>query len=163
MQDAGEPIPLGWCLDAAGKPTTDPKAAKIYLPLGGTRDFDAHKGYGLAVFVEILTALLSAGWAETEPASDGDEGFSQEKIAHFFGAVRLDLFREPSEFKSGMDAMMESLHRAPPAPGQNRVYVPGEIEHEVEQQRHRRGIPLSGEEVRDFRDLSIQYGVPLDL
>lgn len=165
MHAAGESIPRGWCLDATGKPTTDPTAAKIYLPLGGTRELGAHKGYGLAMFVEILTALLSNGWSEVERPAAVDEqgGFAQEKIAHFFGAIQIGSFREPSEFKKGMDAMIESLHRAPAAPDQERVYVPGEIEHEVEQERRRNGIPLSDKEVREFSDLSTQYGVPLDL
>lgn len=158
MREAGEPIPLGWCLDAGGRPTTDPSAAKIYLPLGGTRELGAHKGYGLAMFVEVLTALFSGGWSEKPGA-----GFAQDQIANFFGAVRIDLFRDPSEFKIGIDAMMNSIHRAPTAPGHERIYVPGEIEHDVEQQRRRNGIPLRDSEVRDLRELSVEYGVPLCL
>ena len=123
------------------------------------------------MFVEVLTALLSAGWSDAipsaqpvvEPTTAQHTCFVQDKIAHFFGAIRIDLFRDPSEFKNGMEAMIESLHRAPAAPGQDRVYVPGEIEHGVEQERRRSGIPLSDKEVHEFRDLSVQYGVPLDL
>lgn len=50
----GEPIPEGWALDAAGKPTTDPAAAiaGTMVPLG-----DA-KGATLAMMVEILAAAL---------------------------------------------------------------------------------------------------------
>ena len=31
------------------------------LPLGGTRELGSHKGYGLAVAVDILTAVLAGG------------------------------------------------------------------------------------------------------
>ena len=158
MRESGESIPLGWCLDAGGRPTADPAAAKIYLPLGGTRELGAHKGFGLAMFVEILTALLSGGWSEKS-----GESFSQDQIAHVFGAARIDLFREPGEFKTGMDAMIGSIHRAPTVPGHERIYVPGEIEHDVEQERRRHGIPLRDSEVRELRELSDQYGVPLCL
>jgi (2R)-3-sulfolactate dehydrogenase (NADP+) len=50
-----EPIPIGWALDAAGKPTTDPAAALAgtMLPLG-----DA-KGTALALMVELLAAGLT--------------------------------------------------------------------------------------------------------
>jgi (2R)-3-sulfolactate dehydrogenase (NADP+) len=51
----GEPIPPGWALDAAGKPTTDPDAALAgtMLPLG-----DA-KGTALVLMVELLAAALT--------------------------------------------------------------------------------------------------------
>ncbi len=156
-KEDGRPIPLGWCLDAQGKPTTDPAAAKVYLPLGSTREMGAHKGFGLAILVEVLTALLSKGWSDT---SGG--GFAQDKIAHFFGAIRVDLFREPGEFKAAMDAMLRSLRQAKPAPGQSRIYMPGEIEHEFARQRRTAGIPLTDQELRELRELSSEYGVPLE-
>lgn len=157
-KEDGQPIPLGWCLDANGIPTTDPAAAKIYLPLGGTRELGAHKGFGLAMFVEVLTALLSGGWSDVS-----GKGFAQDKIAHFFGAIRIDLFREPGEFKVAMDAMLQSLRRAPPAPGQDRVYMPGEMEHEIALQRREIGIPLTDQELSELRELSSTHGVRLEL
>lgn len=157
-KEDGRPIPLGWCLDANGRPTTDPAAAKIYLPLGGTRETGAHKGYGLAILVEVMTALLSDGWSNSS-----GKGYTQDKIAHFFGAIRIDLFREPGEFKAAMDAMLRSLRQAPPAPGHDRVYTPGEIEHEFARQRRVSGIPLTDQELRELRELSSTYGVRLEL
>lgn len=51
----GESIPLGWALDAAGKPTTDPNEGLIglMLPLGGD------KGALLALIIELLAVGLS--------------------------------------------------------------------------------------------------------
>ena len=49
----GKPIPAGWALDADGKPTTDSAAAKTVLPIAGP------KGYGLAVMIEMFSALLA--------------------------------------------------------------------------------------------------------
>ncbi len=51
----GRPIPLGWALDAAGRPTTDAKAALTgsMLPMGGT------KGAMLALIVELLACALT--------------------------------------------------------------------------------------------------------
>ena len=156
-KDRGESIPIGWCLDAEGNPTSDPATAKIYLPLGGARETGGHKGFGLAMIVEAMTALLSAGWA------DENGSYSQDKIAHFLGAFRIDMFREPSEFKTAMDAMLDSLHRAAPAPEHDRVFVPGEMEHETEQQRLQTGIPLIKKEVDDLRELSERFDVQLKL
>ena len=156
-KDRGESIPIGWCLDAEGNPTSDPATAKIYLPLGGARETGGHKGFGLAMIVEAMTALLSAGWA------DENGSYSQDKIAHFLGAFRIDMFREPSEFKTAMDAMIDSLHRAAPAPEHDRVFVPGEMEHDTEQQRLQTGIPLIEKEVDDLRELSKRFDVQLKL
>ncbi len=51
----GEAIPDTWATDAAGRPTTDPKAALdgFLLPIGG------HKGYGLTLLVDLFAGLLS--------------------------------------------------------------------------------------------------------
>ncbi len=61
----GEPIPEGWALDAAGKPTTDAAAALAgtMLPLG-----DA-KGTALALMVELLAAGLTAAHFAGETSS----------------------------------------------------------------------------------------------
>jgi (2R)-3-sulfolactate dehydrogenase (NADP+) len=51
----GEPIPLGWAVDAGGQPTTDAKAALAgtLIPAGGA------KGAALALMVETLAVALT--------------------------------------------------------------------------------------------------------
>ena len=79
-------VPLGWGLDAEGFPTTDPANLKALLPLGGERATGGHKGYGLALMVETLCALLSGGWGPVEKEDDQTfEGYGQPHSAHFFG------------------------------------------------------------------------------
>ena len=53
----GKSIPLGWALDAAGNPTTDPKAgmAGSMLPIGATT---SAKGASLALVVELLVTIV---------------------------------------------------------------------------------------------------------
>ena len=50
-----ERIPPGWALDATGSPTDDPSAAMkgTLLPIGGP------KGYGMALFIDLLSGMLS--------------------------------------------------------------------------------------------------------
>ena len=158
MCEKGQAIPLGWCLDSTGQPTSDPAMAKVYLPLGSTRELGSHKGFGLAMLVQVMTAVLSGGWAENAAGC-----FTQEKIAHFFGAMRIDLFGQSEQFKKGMDETIAALHRAPAAPGYDKVYVPGEIEHDTKSQRSVDGIPLTEKELGELRDLSSRYSVPLRL
>ena len=182
MKEAGKPIPMGWALDKDHQPTTDPDAVYYLLPLGGPRELGGHKGYGLALMVGIFCAVLSGGWfdpaATIEGASSheahghfhksGDvseeaTGYAQKADAHFFGAIRLDLFRSALDFKKGLDAMIRTIHSFPAEPGKERVLYPGEIEYETSQRRQREGIPISEPIVGDLRALSQKYELPLAL
>jgi len=51
----GEPIPSGWAVDADGRQTTDPQAAKS----GAIAPFGDAKGYGLGLAIELLVAVLA--------------------------------------------------------------------------------------------------------
>ncbi len=60
----GEPIPEGWAVDSEGRATTNPDdmvGGGALLPLGSDRDRGGHKGYGLAIMVDILCGVLSGG------------------------------------------------------------------------------------------------------
>ncbi len=152
----GVAIPEGWAIDAEGRPTTDPgiaREARRLLPLGGTREQGSHKGYGLSVMVDILSAVLSGASISANLARNGPAG-------HFFAAMRIDAFRPVEEFKAEMDAMLSGLRCVSPVEGEERVYYAGLIEHEAFQERTVNGIPLASEVVGYLRDLSRELGVP---
>ena len=52
---AGEKIPLGWALDAEGKPTTDPEAALA----GSLASAGGYKGWGFGLMAELLAAAMT--------------------------------------------------------------------------------------------------------
>ncbi len=61
IRKSGGSIPEGWALDTDGNPTTDPQAAidGMVLPMAG------HKGYAIALVIDILAGLLSgAGYLD---------------------------------------------------------------------------------------------------
>ncbi len=79
----GEPIPLGWALDASGAPTTDAKAALegSMLPVGAAT---SSKGAMLALVVELLvTALIGAQFGFEASSFFVDEG-NQPRIGQVF-------------------------------------------------------------------------------
>ncbi|MBI4233010.1 MAG: Ldh family oxidoreductase [Chloroflexi bacterium] len=155
----GVPLPLGWAADAQGTPTTDAVAAREarrLLPLGGTREQGSHKGYGLALVVDILSGILSG-------VGGGPMVQSGSPVGHFFGALRVDAFRPVGEFKAMMDAYLREMKSTPPAPGQERVYYAGLMEYEMEQHRRRHGIPLHPQVVAYLRGLCGELGVPAAL
>src|SRR5947207_3974444 len=70
-QRLGKKIPLGWAIDKDGRDTDDPQAmidGGALLPLGSDREGGGHKGYALAMMVDILCGPLSgANWGPFAP------------------------------------------------------------------------------------------------
>lgn len=170
LEELGKALPLGWALDDQHQPTSDPAAFTKVVPLGGATEFGGHKGFGLAIAGWILTGLLSGAWRENpDPdrvlgdVKDPDNEFAQEGIGHVFAALRLDQFGDPDTIKRGLDDMMRKFNESPPAPGFDRVMIPGQPEAECMQNRMRDGIPLMDSTVSDLSSLSEQFGVLLDL
>ena len=154
----GKAIPGGWALDENATQTTDPRMAqkaRRLLPLGGTRESGSHKGYGLAILVEILCGVLTG----TLTALNAN----QDPRGHFFGAIGVEFFRPVEEFKKDMDRLIRELKSTPCIEGQERVYVAGEIEFETAAERAKNGIPLLPSVLKGLREVSEQLKVPYDL
>ena len=165
MKESNQAIPAGWGLDSNGRPTQDPSELRQLFPLGGSRELGGHKGFGLGLMVEIFCAMLSGGWTDTSYASKAVEfnRYKQHNDAHFFGAIRLDLFRPANDFKKAMDSFVEAIHEAPTAPGHDQIYYPGEIEHLTRKEREITGIPIGEAVWSDLKSLAKRYAVPLEL
>ncbi len=169
-------LPVGWAIDEKGESITEP--AKVFenlrnrasgltgglLPLGGAGEImGGHKGYGLALMVDILCGVLSgAGYADnftrTEP--DGTKKFGN--IGHFFGALRVDAFRPLDEFKATMDDIIHRLKATPKAEGQDRIYIHGEKEFEITAESMKNGVVLIPAVIDTLKEISEKFNVPLD-
>jgi len=138
-------IPLGWVQDSEGRPWDDPQAPSkggALTPLGATPEMASHKGYGLAALVDVLSGILSG--ALYGPKQEGlvKPRSEPSNVGHFFGAIRLDGFRPPGEFKKTMDEMIRGLRGSKKAAGCDRIYTHGEKEFDQEEERMKHGIPL---------------------
>jgi L-2-hydroxycarboxylate dehydrogenase (NAD+) len=153
----GISVPPTWALGPDLLPTTDARVALesgLMLPLGATKEGSGHKGSGLALWVDIMSGVLSlAGFPSI--AQDPNE------VGHFFGAWRVDAFAPLDEYKALMDQRLRDIRNTPPAPGFERVYYAGLPEWENEQERRVNGVPLHPTVVAKLRDLSAETGVPL--
>jgi LDH2 family malate/lactate/ureidoglycolate dehydrogenase len=137
-QQRGWQIPAEWALDRHGKPTTDPAAAidGLLAPIGG------FKGAGLAMIMGVLSSMLSGAAYGTE-LGDIVQGPVPGQDGHFLMAIRIDAFEEIGTFKSRVDRAIEQIHTCRLAPGFERTYAPGELEHLTRTQYQRDGIPLN--------------------
>lgn len=155
----------GWAIDANGVETLRPVEALTgaLLPLGGFgTDNGGHKGYGLGMLAELMCAVLSGGAFGTGvplPTSPPQAG----AISHFFGAFRIDGFRDFSDFVTDMDRELRAFKESRRAPGFDRIYVAGEIEHEKTLAHRRDGVPVHPKVWAGLEKLSSELGVPFGL
>lgn len=169
LQRKDEAAPLGWVQDKEGNASTDANILKkqgALLPLGSDREHGSHKGYALGSIVDIFSAVLSGGsygpWAPPFPAYvPMPENMPGKGLGHFFGAMRVDAFRPAEEFKQHMDNWINRFRNATPAPGHDRVLIPGDPEREHEAKRREKGIPIVAPVVADLKAVGERFGVAL--
>jgi L-2-hydroxycarboxylate dehydrogenase (NAD+) len=169
----GKPMPLGWATDERGVATTDAgrvlenfkkRAGGGLLPLGGEGELlSGHKGYGLALLVDVMCAVLSgAAYANLVYPKSADGKPLPANLGHFFGAWRVDGFRPVEEFKAAMDDLQRRLKATPKAEGAERIYIHGEKEYEKTALYLAEGIPLNPKVAADLRAIGEELGVELD-
>ncbi|MCZ6544515.1 MAG: Ldh family oxidoreductase [Chloroflexi bacterium] len=152
-QRLGEDILPGWVAEADGTPIMEEQATPedfLILPLGGTREIGSHKGYSLAVMIDILSGLLPGAGPALQRTNGG---------GHHFTVYDISAFTDVDEFKSGMDRYLRALQETPTAPGHDRVLYAGLEEHEEEIDRRERGIPYHPEVVEWFRETTSELGL----
>jgi len=129
----GQRLAHPWLLDAAGQATDDPavlfsEPKGTILPTGG---IDAgHKGYALALIVEMLTGGL-AGFGR----ADAKEGWGATVFVQVWDPAA---FGGAAPFVRQADWIVEACRANPPRPGVDAVRTPGE-----------RGLALKREQLRD--------------
>ncbi|MCH8311149.1 MAG: Ldh family oxidoreductase, partial [Chloroflexi bacterium] len=144
----------GWIAESDGTPIMDERPIPdeyMILPLGGTREIGSHKGYSLAVMIEVLCGVLSGGGAG--PHRRGG-------ASHHFLAYKIDAFTDVDGFKDDLDAYMKTLRESTPAPGHDHVTYAGLPEHEEEIERLRHGIPYHPEVIEWFRGITAEFELP---
>ena len=152
-QRLGVSILPGWISEKDGTPIMNEGPIPqewMVLPLGGTREIGAHKGYSLAMMLEILSSVLG---------NSGAGPFRRREPSHHFLAYKISAFGDVAIFKQDMDEYLRGLLDSPTAPGHDRVVYAGLLEHEEEAERLERGIPYHPEVIDWFRGITGELGL----
>ncbi|MCD4782944.1 MAG: Ldh family oxidoreductase [Candidatus Eremiobacteraeota bacterium] len=169
-----KPLPLGWVTDTKGNPSTDAgeilenfesRAGGGLLPLGGAGEYlSGHKGYGMMLLVEMLTGILSgSAFADKVYPKDDDGNPLPANLGHFFGAMRIDYFRDLDEFKADMDTLIRKLKNSNKSEGQSRIYIHGEKEFEKADKYRKEGIPLHPKVAKNLKQIADELDVEYKL
>lgn len=156
----GREIPDTWIVDKDGVPTTDPSH---YPEEGAMQPMAAHKGYGLAILVDLLTGVLNGG-ATSMSGEIGSWVIDLKKpnaVCHTFIAIDAAQFLQQDDLAGRTETMATQLRSLPKAKGAQRIYTPGEIEWERYAKAEQEGLSLPEDLEQSLRGLSEDVGIPL--
>jgi len=157
-KNKNEPIPLGWALNAEGKPTTDPQEAidGIILPMGG------HKGYAITVMMDMLSGVLSGSkWGAG--VSGPYQHTKKSGAGHFMIVMNIAAFRPLAEFNTDMEQMVASIKEVPLAPGCDELFYPGEMESRNDIENRKTGLYFPQDTLDDLRKVARDFGLESQL
>ncbi len=120
-----QPIPNTWMVDPDGNPTTDPQ---YYQNGGALQPMAAHKGYGLSMMVEALSALMSGGCICRDVKSWCFDLPSKNRVCHAFIAIDLKAVCPEDNFEDRAREYVDYIQNSPKATGHDHLFVPGEME-----------------------------------
>jgi len=136
--ELGQEIPGSWALNAQGQPVT---SVRELLDGGIQLPFGEHKGYALGLFVELLCGALTGAGCSTRPerviARQGSN-------ACFMIVIDITHFTDLETYYATTDSLLGRVERVKPAPGFEKVIIPGEPE-----ARHRSSSATEGIVVED--------------
>jgi LDH2 family malate/lactate/ureidoglycolate dehydrogenase len=147
------PLPTGSLQDSEGRPSTEPED---YARGGTLLPFGGHKGYALAVVVELLGRVMTGSDDYAEPGRGGDV-YGHSGVL----TIALDpgLFRERAAYDRGVQATLRDIKAIPPAPGVDEVLLPGEPERRARATREREGVAVEEPTIQAIREVGRSLGL----
>ncbi len=158
-QKKGESIPEGWALDPDGAPTTDAGRAL----LGTVLTMAGHKGYALAMMVEVLSSVLSGAAVGAAIGSMYKDFDRPQNVGHFFCLMDIAAFMDAAEFRRRMDAMIDAIKSCHRRPGVEEILVPGERSHRVALENRKEGIVVGEATLQELKTLCHELQIPFIL
>lgn len=155
----GEKIPTTWLIGPDGLPTTD---GTLYPHATALAPMAGHKGYGLALWCEVLSALIPGGamtWQVGSWMFDPPSRPSWHNAS--FMVMHLDAMTDRNEFDLRMQTLSNEIHAAPAADGVESVLLPGEREWKNAAAARISGIPLPPDVRTKLREAAEVASLPV--
>lgn len=150
----GQTIPSGWALDEKGRSTTDPVAAMK----GSLLPFAGPKGYGLALFVDLIAGLLSGSKYGREVLTF-HKPLGPTGVGVMTLALNISRFMPLDQFRQLIAKHADNLRLSSKAEGAQRIYLPGEIEYEREKVSRSEGVEVDSHVIEDLNQLSAKLNI----
>lgn len=134
--------------------------------LGGIGEaLGGYKGFGYAMIVELLSAVLQDGdYGKDLNGKDKDGNIQPYHLGHFFIAIDTDHFLSEADTRKKAGDIVRSIRASKKAPGCDRIYTAGEKEYDIWKEREPHGVPITDEvqkEILAVRDkLGLDYTFP---
>jgi hydroxycarboxylate dehydrogenase B len=159
----GVEVAAGVIRDAAGRPTVDPEqlyAGGSLTVMGG--DAAGHKGHGLSLASALIGGLAMI--ADPDPSGAGatrrTDTWGARLAGVFVVAIGPAAFGDPDAYQQQVAAVLDALRQVPPAPGFDRVLVPGDVERQTRERRAQEGIPLPEATWADLASIAERFNLP---
>jgi LDH2 family malate/lactate/ureidoglycolate dehydrogenase len=155
----GQGIPPGWALDVEGNPTTDAEKALM----GTVLTMAGHKGYALALMVEVLSGVLSGSAFGFSVGSMYKDMERKQDVGHFFFLMDIGAFTDVPVFKERIDRMIDEIKACRKRQGVDEILIPGERSFRKAEENRDKGIPVGEETLKECRALCHEFGIPFTL
>ena len=153
----GKKMPRDWALTPDGYETDEPTAAMAGALLG----IGEYKGYGLSLFTDVLTGVITGGGFGLAPFAD--RSLAKLDVAHTFIAIDIAFFLPVDSFKARMDAFIAEIKSSALRPGFTEILVPGEIDFLRETAYRQDGAQLDSNVYQRLSQLARTLGIAFDI
>jgi len=161
-ESQGRQIPKDWALDCNGNPTTDAYAA--YRGGGALLPVGEHKGYGLALMMEILTSIISGSYYGKEINSLYDLTRGKRMgLSHYFMAININSFISEEQFFLRLENLLGIIKNSKCIDNNYPIMLPGEIEANRKAQAIQNGIILEKKKVQEILGMCEEFGVEVPM
>ena len=153
-EQAGEPMPEGWVIDADGNPITDPHKVDdgFLVPIGG------YKGSGLNFMIGVLAGIMTGAAFGSQVVNFRADAITPTNTGQSIIVLRPDLFMPLDQYKAEMDRQLREF-RASESMTDEPVRLPGERAAEIEAEQRRLGIPVPQTLIDQLNALAASLGL----
>ncbi|MBQ6468167.1 MAG: Ldh family oxidoreductase [Clostridia bacterium] len=171
----GEDIHPGTVIDLNGNPVEGDSGVALkkirqgtaaLTTLGGIGEaLGGYKGYGYALFVELLSSVLQDGaFGKDLDGKDENGNIRPYHLGHFFIAIDTNHFLGEDLCRKKAGEIIRTIRASRKMPGADRIYTAGEKEYEIWKSREGSGVPINESvqgEINAVRDeLGLDYTFP---